>query len=700
MHPYPFYYSIKPLLPWRFRYALRRIRARRLLRSCGDVWPIKESAARKPEGWPGWPDGKQFALVLTHDVESQAGLERVRQLAELEMSLGFRSSFNFVPEGSYRVPSELRNWLTANGFEVGVHGLHHDGKLYSSANVFRERARRINRYLKEWGSVGFRSPFMHHNLEWLHSLNIFYDSSTFDTDPFEPQPDGVNTIFPFWVPSPALSGTYKNGMSLSGYVELPYTLTQDITLFLLLSQKNSQIWKTKMDWVAKNGGMVLFDTHPDYLALFPERPGFAQYNANIYIDFLTHIRDGFANRYWHVLPKKLALWFSESVRKPANSSSIGTGDSLMTHDIPLGIGPPGGKTSFTIAADGKAVPLPIIWIDLDNTPHVPFFMPIIRELEKRGYKIVLTARDAFQVCELASQYELKYLSVGHHYGKNPILKLYGWIWRSIQLGPFAIREKPCLALSHGSRSQLLLANVLGIPTVLISDYEHSKNPPFCRPTYEIVPSVIPTKGLAGARILKYSGIKEDIYVPDFIPDPSIMASLGLSDHDLVVTIRPPATEAHYHNPEGESLFYELMKWILSETDSKIVLLPRNSRQGSQIRARNPGWFSNGRVVIPKNAVNGLNLIWHSDLVVSGGGTMNREAAALGVPVYSIFRGPLGSVDRYLATEGRLVLISSAEDVRSRIKFRKRQKGGTHDCRPRPALQQIVEYLVTIVSAES
>ena len=172
----------------------------RLRKRIGDVWPIMPGSERPPENWPGWPDGKRFALVLTHDVESKAGVHKCRSLMQLELDLGFRSSFNFVPEGDYRVPAELREELTASGFEVGVHDLKHDGRLYRSRREFTQRAARINYYLAEWGAVGFRSAFMLRKLDWLHELGIKYDASTFDTDPFEPQPEGCQTIFPFWVP--------------------------------------------------------------------------------------------------------------------------------------------------------------------------------------------------------------------------------------------------------------------------------------------------------------------------------------------------------------------------------------------------------------------------------------------------------------------------------------------------------------------
>ncbi len=210
------YYLLKPYLPWRLRMAIRRWVARRKLAKCHDIWPIKPGTEKPPKDWPGWPGGKQFAVVLTHDVEGPTGLARVKQLAELEMKLGFRSSFNFIPEGPYRVTNELRDWLTNHGFEVGVHDLYHDGKLYASKEAFEAHARKINYYLKEWKAVGFRSGFMHHNLDWLHELDVEYDCSTFDTDPFEPQPDGADTIFPFWVPRDGRELTAKNASAYVG----------------------------------------------------------------------------------------------------------------------------------------------------------------------------------------------------------------------------------------------------------------------------------------------------------------------------------------------------------------------------------------------------------------------------------------------------------------------------------------------------
>jgi peptidoglycan/xylan/chitin deacetylase (PgdA/CDA1 family) len=293
------YYVIKPALPRRMQIFFRSKRALWKQRYCKEKWPIDENAGDVPQGWRGWPNGKQFALVLTHDVESALGLEKCVELMNVEVNLGFRSSFNFVPE-RYSVSRELRDKMTNSGFEVGIHGLKHDGKLYRSRKIFGERARRINEYAKEWNVVGFRSPAMHHNLEWLLELNIEYDASTFDTDPFEPQSDGIGTIFPVWVPGNECS---------DGYVELPYTLPQDFTLFVLLREGSIDIWKKKLEWIANRGGMALVNTHPCYMHFGGSRQRVDEYPVQYYVEFLRHIKHEYGGFYWHVLPRQVARFW-------------------------------------------------------------------------------------------------------------------------------------------------------------------------------------------------------------------------------------------------------------------------------------------------------------------------------------------------------------------------------------------------------
>jgi peptidoglycan/xylan/chitin deacetylase (PgdA/CDA1 family) len=290
------YYILKPVLPKRMLLYLRRLRCRHLLKHSADVWPILPASAKKPAGWDGWPGGKQFAVVLTHDVENTRGVNKVQKLAAIEKALEFRSSFNFVAR-DYPIPESLLHSLKADGFETGIHGLHHNNHLYKSESVFRETADAINLYLAKHGCVGFRSPAMYHNLDWIHHLNILYDASTFDTDPFEPQPDGVGTIFPFWVPS-------NNGSG--GYVELPYTLAQDFTLFVLLNEKSPAIWKKKLDWIAENGGMVLLNVHPDYMNFEGQASSIDEYPAEYYSELLRYIRSQYSGRYWNALPREVA----------------------------------------------------------------------------------------------------------------------------------------------------------------------------------------------------------------------------------------------------------------------------------------------------------------------------------------------------------------------------------------------------------
>jgi len=288
------YYLMRPLIPRPLQVGLRRILASRKRSQVKDLWPVDPRSGEKPPFWKGWPEGREFALVLTHDVDTTRGQGRCRFVAQLEEERGLRSSFNYVPE-RYPVSSSLREELVRTGFEVGVHGLVHDGKLYRSREIFTQRARRINRYLKEWGSVGFRSPAMHHQFDWIGDLCIEYDASSFDTDPFEPQSDGVGTIFPFVVKTHTRS-----------YVELPYTLPQDFTLFILLRERDIRIWKEKLAWIARHGGMALVNVHPDYMAFEGEAAKVDEYPVRHYVEFLDHILSVYGGRFWHALPKDVA----------------------------------------------------------------------------------------------------------------------------------------------------------------------------------------------------------------------------------------------------------------------------------------------------------------------------------------------------------------------------------------------------------
>jgi uncharacterized protein len=338
-----------------------------------------------------------------------------------------------------------------------------------------------------------------------------------------------------------------------------------------------------------------------------------------------------------------------------------------------------------------------IWIDIDNSPHVPFFLPIIEELEKQGIELILTARNMYQVCDLLEFFNLPCKVIGGHCGKNKLLKILCNCLRAAQLSPTALRVRPDLALSHGSRAQVLICKALGIPTLMIHDYEHSTKTGFVEADWILMPDVIPD-GVMSKRtkgILKYPGLKEDVYIHRFEPDRSILSDLGISKEDLVVTLRPPATEAHYHRPESEILFTETLRFLADKAHIRVVALPRNAKQNRRLRKDWAALIAAGRMLIPQAPLNGLNLIWFSDLVISGGGTMSREAAALGVPVYSIFRGTIGAVDKYLAQKGRLTLVENTRDIQTKIRLVRWNRPLQPENRNRPALQSIVNNVLMI-----
>jgi predicted glycosyltransferase len=342
-----------------------------------------------------------------------------------------------------------------------------------------------------------------------------------------------------------------------------------------------------------------------------------------------------------------------------------------------------------------------IWIDLDNSPHVPFFVPIIEAIEAAGFEVVLTARNMYQVCELVKYFGLPCKVVGGHCGKHTLLKVAYNCARALQLLPFVLGRRIDLALSHGSRAQVLVSKALGIPTVMMHDYEHSTKTGFVESDWVMMPDIIPDGAMSRkpGRVLKYPGLKEDVYVPRFWPDPGILAELDIPAGDIIVTLRPPASDSHYHRPESDELFAKTIRFLARDGRVRMVVVPRNAKQKERLRAEWGELISSRRMILPEGPVNGLNLIWFSDLVISGGGTMNREAAALGVPVYSIFRGKIGAVDEYLAREGRLTLIESAGEIEKKIVPAKWDRPAEPTNRHNPALQSIVHTVLGLLGTQ-
>ena len=253
------------------------------------------------------------------------------------------------------------------------------------------------------------------NLDWIHGLNIRYDASTFDTDPFEPQPDAAGTIFPFFC---------HNG-SGNSYAELPYTLAQDSTLFLVLEEETAAIWLQKLEWIVEHGGMALVNVHPDYLS-FDGHTSSSEFPVERYSELLEEINNRYQSKAWCALPGQVAKFMD------TNRNCIPIRNNRVNDS--------GGEKRK-------------IWIDLENTPHIPFFNPIMKELKSRGYEIVLTARDAYQTCEMGIYMVSATSGSDITTAKISLRKSGDYLLRSFQLIPFARREKPDLSLNHGSRTR-------------------------------------------------------------------------------------------------------------------------------------------------------------------------------------------------------------------------------------------------------
>ncbi len=337
-----------------------------------------------------------------------------------------------------------------------------------------------------------------------------------------------------------------------------------------------------------------------------------------------------------------------------------------------------------------------IWADMENAPHVHVLYPIIKELRSRGYNVEITARDYGQTIPLLDLYGLKYRAIGKHGGKNKLKKIISLSSRSINLTTYAVNKKFKLVFCHGSRSIYLPIKLLGIPLVALSDYEHTKFPKIMQgwASRFLMPDVISDTTLKNvgvdlSKVVKYPGLKEELYIYDFKPDVKLLKKLGIDDSKVIVVVRPPATMAHYHVEEGETLFWHIINYLITCKDLLIILLPRTANQLQEITMRLNNSYLYENLFILKETVHGPNLLWNSDLVISGGGTMNREAACLGIPVYSIYKGKLGDVDKHLIETGRLKMIDKSEMIKD-IFFQKRDK--KNSIKPGKSSKKLINYI--------
>ena len=319
-----------------------------------------------------------------------------------------------------------------------------------------------------------------------------------------------------------------------------------------------------------------------------------------------------------------------------------------------------------------------IWIDLANSPHVPFFRALIPEFVARGHQVEITARDFAQTVELATKAGMLPHVIGGHGGRSITGKAGNLVGRATALRKWARDRGFDLAVSHNSYAQIAAASALRIKTVTLMDYEHqpANHLAFRLASRVIVPRAFPADelrkyGASMRKVKRYEGTKEDVYLADFNPDPAfgeVLRKLGVASEDVLVVARPPAREALYHRFENE-LFDELLTHLNARARVKVILLPRTDAQRDDYNAE-----KFGNVIMPRAALDGANLIAAADLVISAGGTMNREAAALGVPAASVYAGKWAAVDEELVREGRLQRISSRDDIES---LKSTKKAGTN-----------------------
>ncbi|MFV2064424.1 MAG: DUF354 domain-containing protein [Chloroflexota bacterium] len=303
-----------------------------------------------------------------------------------------------------------------------------------------------------------------------------------------------------------------------------------------------------------------------------------------------------------------------------------------------------------------------VWIDLTNSPHVLFFRPILRRLDDAGVESVVTARDFAQTLGLLQRYEIEHTVIGRHGGASVIGKGLGLLRRSGSLVRFGRGRGITQAVSHGSNDLAVAARLLRLHSTVLHDYEgaagmHRIN--FRLADKVMLPDVIPfgvlaALGLDERRYRPYHGLKEQVALADFSPQAGVLDELGLDATRPIVVLRPPATMSLYHRGLENTVFDDVLKRLL-ESDAQVVLLPRTAEQAEEF-AEVQG------VIVPTIPVDGPSLVWAADAVISAGGTMNREAAVLGVPTWTTFAGELGAVDRKLVDEGRMQVLERADDL--------------------------------------
>ena len=299
-----------------------------------------------------------------------------------------------------------------------------------------------------------------------------------------------------------------------------------------------------------------------------------------------------------------------------------------------------------------------VWVDLTNSPHVLVLRPVIAELQARGHEVEVTARDFAQTLELCERFGIAHTAIGHHRGAGLFDKARGLLARSGALARWARPRRFDRAIGHGSNDINVAARLLRVPAATTFDYEWAKvqHTVNCRLAGAVVvPEVIPPERIyaygARGKLRRYPGLKEEYYLADFEPDPAVLGELGLDPAAPIAIVRTPPAVSLYHRFEND-LFGAVLERLRGQ---QVVVLPRTPAQRAELVAA-------GGFIVPERAIDAQSLIAYADLVVSAGGTMNREAVALRTPVFTVFEGRLGAVDEDLIASGRLRRLARVEDV--------------------------------------
>jgi hypothetical protein len=299
------YYCVRPLLPVGVRKHLQRVRLKGWDRISFPRWPVdrtvnnlfellmvfslkSHNVDRIPFIW-FWPDGAPSSAIMTHDVETDRGRDLCSTLMDIDDAYGIKSCFEVVPEQRYDVPQAFLDSLSRRGFEVAVHDLNHDGRLFKSRKYFLERVPKINSYGRQWGADGFRAAVLYRRQEWFSDLEFSYDMSVPNVAHLDPQRGGCCTVIPYFV---------------GNLLELPVTTTQDYTLFHILQTYNIDIWKTQIELIMEKHGLLSFIVHPDYATTGPER--------KVYEALLSHLAGLRRDRgLWIATPGEVNRWWRQ-----------------------------------------------------------------------------------------------------------------------------------------------------------------------------------------------------------------------------------------------------------------------------------------------------------------------------------------------------------------------------------------------------